>query len=115
MMKSADIALSGISSNIGKMDAASNNITNVNTPDYKAVRVPTVENAAGGARGTPVSDKRPGNMMIYSDTGEIIESSNSNLAMEFTNLMMAQRGVNANGNVIRTSDEIIGTIFDIVA
>jgi flagellar hook protein FlgE len=115
MLKVADIALTGISTNILKLDAASNNITNVNTPDYKAIRVPTVEENEGGTRGVPIRDTRDGNLIIHSDTGKIEESSNTNLAVEFTNLMAAQRSVQANVNVIRTSDELLGTLFDIKA
>ena len=113
MLKSADIALTGISANILKLDAASNNITNANTPEYKATRVLTVEENEGGTRGVVMKNMNPGNLVISADTGKIEESSNTNLALEYTNLMLAQRGTNANINVIRTSDELLGTIFDI--
>jgi len=115
MLKVADIALTGIKANILKMDAASNNISNANTPDYKNVRVPTVESVGGGTRGTPIKDTQAGNLVINSDTGKIEESSNTSIAVEFTNLMSAERGVQSNMTVIKTSDELLGTLFDIKA
>ena len=115
MLGPADKALSGVRANILRMDAASNNITNVNTPDYKSIRVPTVETVNGGTRGTPVRDDRPGPLGIESDTGKVYENSNSDIGTEFTNLMTAVRGTESNITVIRTSDEILGTLFDIMA
>ncbi len=113
MIKPADMAVTGINANILKMDAASNNIVNSNTPNYKGVRVPTVESVAGGTRGTPVRDTRPGSIIRHADTGKTEMSSNTSLALEFTNLMMAKSAVSANISVIKTSDELLGTLFDI--
>ena len=115
MLRSADIALTGIKANILKMDAASNNISNVNTPKYKSIRVPTIESVAGGTRGTPIIDNRDGSLLRESDTGKLFESSNANLAVEYTDLLNAQRTVHANMDVIRTADELLGTLFDIKA
>ena len=40
-------------------------------------------------------------------TGGAIEMSNVDLAAEFTNLILSQRGFQANSRVITTSDEIL--------
>lgn len=114
MLKSADIALSGVSANILRMDAASNNITNTNTPEYKAIRVPTVENVSGGTRGTPVRDDREGPLIMESDTGKVYENSNTDLGTELTTLITAVHAAEANIQVIKTTDEILGTLFDIM-
>ena len=49
----------------------------------------------------------PGSGPRGSMTGGAIEMSNVDLAAEFTNLILSQRGFQANSRVITTSDEIL--------
>jgi flagellar hook protein FlgE len=42
-----------------------------------------------------------------------LEMSNVDLAQEFTNLIIAQRGFQANSRVITTSDQILQDLVDI--
>ena len=45
--------------------------------------------------------------------GGAIEMSNVDLAQEFTNLIIAQRGFQANSRVITTSDQMLQDLVDI--
>jgi flagellar hook protein FlgE len=42
-----------------------------------------------------------------------LEMSNVDLAQEFTNLIIAQRGFQANSKVISTSDELLGDLVNL--
>jgi flagellar hook protein FlgE len=45
--------------------------------------------------------------------GSTLEMSNVDLAQEFTNLIIAQRGFQANSKVISTSDEILNDLVNL--
>ena len=49
----------------------------------------------------------PGSAGMGSVVSGALEMSNVDLAQEFTNLVIAQRGFQANSKVITTSDEIL--------
>ena len=42
-----------------------------------------------------------------------LESSNVDLGQEFTNLIIAQRGFQANGRVVTTSDEMLSELVNL--
>ena len=45
--------------------------------------------------------------------GGTLEMSNVDLASEFTNMIVAQRGFQANGRVITTSDEMLQEVVNL--
>jgi flagellar hook protein FlgE len=70
--------------------------------DYRATAnsgVPQLGPAGNGGRGTMQSGA--------------LEMSNVDLAQEFTNLVIAQRGFQANSKVITTSDELLGDLVNL--
>jgi flagellar hook protein FlgE len=62
--------------------------------------------------GTPQINP-PGGGGVGSILGGALEMSNVDLAQEFTNLIIAQRGFQANSRVITTSDQILQDLVDI--
>jgi len=46
-------------------------------------------------------------------TSGALEMSNVDLAQEFTNMIVAQRGFQANGKVVQTSDEMLQELMGI--
>ncbi|MFN0070845.1 MAG: flagellar basal body rod C-terminal domain-containing protein, partial [Chloroflexota bacterium] len=46
-------------------------------------------------------------------TQAVLEMSNVDLAREFTNMIIAQRGFQSNSRVITTTDEILGDLVNI--
>ena len=46
-------------------------------------------------------------------SGGMLEMSNVDLAQEFTNLIVAQRGFQANSRVITTSDELLQELVNL--
>jgi flagellar hook protein FlgE len=85
--------------------AAFNNppgLEKVGNSDYRATvnsGAPQLGSAAGGGRGS-----------LQSST---LEMSNVDLAQEFTNLVIAQRGFQANSKVITTSDELLQDLVNL--
>ena len=59
--------------------------------------------------GDPVTGQ-PGTGQLGSLAPGSLEGSNVDLANEFTNLVLAQRGFQANSKVITTSDEMLGDL-----
>ena len=67
---------------------------------------------ASGASGTPTYGT-PSSGAMGSVTSGYIEMSNVNIAQEMTNLIIAQRGFQANSKVISTSDEVLQTLVNL--
>jgi flagellar hook protein FlgE len=61
----------------------------------------------------PVQITTPGGGGVGTILGGSLEMSNVDLAQEFTNLIIAQRGFQANSRVITTSDQILQDLVDI--
>jgi len=67
---------------------------------------------ASASSGAPIYGG-PGDGGIGSVTSGYIEMSNVNLAQEFTNLIISERGFQANSKVITTSDEVLQTLVNL--
>jgi flagellar hook protein FlgE len=90
----AKVALAGFNNPMG--------LEKVGNSDYRATTNsgnPQINSPGGGGVGTLL--------------GGAIEMSNVDLAQEFTNLIIAQRGFQANSRVITTSDQMLQDLVDI--
>lgn len=81
--------LNALNKYTGDLAKTSSNIANINTPGYKS-------NSVGA------------------DSVEI-QTSGVDLGKEMTDMIVEQRGFEANIDAIRTQDEMIGTIIDLKA
>ncbi len=94
-------AVSGLAANAAAVQAIAENVANVNTPGYRAVRVRTSSvvagSSAGGVQATRVRE------------GEV------NLVRQFTRLIQAEISYTANAQVVRTADDITRKLIDVVA
>lgn len=111
-------AISGMATNAVRATVAANNIANVNTPGFKASRA-TVAASSGQPEIHISESARPGAKLQTSDGlpegAKLEETANVDLAEEFVQLQIAEYGYKANAAVIRTQDEILGTVLDILA
>jgi flagellar basal-body rod protein FlgC len=102
-----DIGLSGLQSCQGAVDITANNIANANTPGFKAQQAQFQEKTPSGSGvqlgNLPGSDPASG-----SGTGP----SDTDLAYELVNLLTYKLGFEANAKVVKTSGEMLGTLFD---
>jgi flagellar hook protein FlgE len=95
--------VSSIAAHGGLANASAHNIANSNTQGFERLKTNINENATGGAE---ASYQKEPNDTPY---------SNTDLAKEITNQIVAGYAVGANGAAIKTQDEITGTLLDIYA
>jgi flagellar hook protein FlgE len=107
----ADGSVLGVFSNGQKLALARIALANFNNPMGLEKIGNTVFQTTSNSRlpqvGTPMSGGR-GQLL-----GATLEMSNVDLAQEFTNLIIAQRGFQANSRVITTSDQMLQDLVDI--
>ena len=121
-ISSAQSALSAMSTS---MAVTANNVANINTDGYKSkdvrlatgpggqgVRVGDVveDDSAGGYRPAAVSAQNEAG--VYEPTAEMVETSNVDLARQTVNMVETTRTFEANAAVIRTQDDMLGTLLD---
>ena len=113
MTQAIGAALSGARARQLQVDAAARNVANAATGGYKRVE-PVFEETRGGVgvrlqrvetAGAPVPDDRA--------PGGVAEGSNVELSREIPRLLEGERGFEANLKVLRTQDEMLGTLLDI--
>lgn len=107
-------ALSAVTAFQKKMDVTANNVANVDTDGFKKSRVNLSEGSHGGVEASVQQIDSPGypKETIRNDTIEETESSNVDLAEEFTDMIVTKAGYTANLKTIKTQDEILGSLFD---
>ena len=99
-----------------KMGVHADNVANVNTDGYKKNRAVLKE---GPNRSVDLDIERvdtPGAVYERYEGHERVENETSNvdLAEEFPAVMTTQHAYNANLKVVKTQDEILGSLLDIV-
>jgi flagellar hook protein FlgE len=101
----------GVFSNGQKLNMAKIALANFNNPagleKVGATCYQSTTNSGIPQIGTPMTGGR-GQLL-----GKALEMSNVDLAQEFTNLIIAQRGFQANSRVITTSDQMLQDLVDI--
>lgn len=112
--------ISGISSSISalfafgaKLANTANNVANVNTDGYKK----TVSSIAEDDKQLPkvnlMQSDSPGALVEVE--GLLKETSNVDLAEEFPQMTIAQRGYEANIQALKTQDEALESVLDMIA
>jgi flagellar hook protein FlgE len=96
-------SVSSINAHSGLANASAHNIANANTEGFERLKTDINENKTGGVNAS--YQKEPNNT----------PHSNTDLAKEITNQIVAGYAVGANGVAIKTKDEIAGTVLDIYA
>jgi flagellar hook protein FlgE len=99
-----------------KLDVTANNIANVNSDEFKKSRTALTENANGGVRPTVQTVETPGTPKETYKNGAVTETTSSNvdLTEELTNLIPTRAGYEANLKTIHVSDEMMGSLLDIL-
>jgi flagellar basal-body rod protein FlgC len=104
------IALSGMQAAQTQLNVAANNIANADTPGYQSRRADLVELSTGGVGVAGMtSDTTPGAPQPDGKTG-----SNVDLARELVNVRQAQTLYAANAMVVKTADQMTGSLLDIL-
>ena len=116
MTSSIQSTLSAIKAFGTKMGVTANNIANVETEEFKKSTATLVEGPKGNVEVEITQPDIPGPVVVDGADGQLTEKkmSNVDLAEEIPQTIVAQRGYEANLATIRTQDEILKSIIDII-
>ncbi len=115
--------LSSISSSLSLLQAvqvrrnvSAHNTANLQTEGFKKSRVDFQEAPGGGVRPSVSRVETPGVPLPPTQgTGTLGEGSNVNLVEEMTGMLVSEKMTQAAVTVIRSEDDRLGTLLDIVA
>ena len=113
MVSGISSSLSGLFAFSRKMSVATGNIANVNTDEYKKTVATIVEDTKGLPGVRTEKPDTPGPVAQETD-GTLRELSNVELAEEFPQMMISQRGYDANIGALKAQDEMVGSLLDIL-
>jgi flagellar basal-body rod protein FlgC len=108
-------ALSGLIAFSTEINVTAHNIANVSTDWFKTSRTEFAEMESGGVRATIQKSQTAGPTSL-SDRGydpAQLELSDVDLVGETVNLIVAQRGFEANLRALQTADDMLGLTIDI--
>jgi len=114
MIGAINASLAGLMVFGKKVANAAGNIANSNTDNYKANEAIIVQNQAGLPDLVTKTVDTPGSFIPGAD-GTLTESSNVELSQEIPQMMIGQRGYEANLKTLQTQDEMSESILDIIA
>ena len=116
MTFSIQSSLSAIKAFGTKMGVTANNIANVETKGFKKSTATLVEGHKENVEVEITQPDIPGPVIVDETDGQLTETemSNVDLAEEIPQTILAQRGYEANLATIRTQDEMLKSIIDIV-
>ncbi len=115
--------VTSIGSNVAALQAFSkhiavsaNNVANAYSDDFKKSRAINSEDGNNKVEAIITKVNTPGSLVEdpLSTTGELKELSNTDIAEEFVNQIAAEQGFNANAKVIKSYEETIGSLLDII-
>ena len=113
---SVNTTLSAVQAFGTKMDVTANNLANVETDEFKKSRAIMSEGPKGSVVVEIEKDDSPAPVVTEVVNGEAKERtlSNVDMAEEITGMIPTQNGFEANLTVIKTKDEMLGTVVDII-
>ncbi len=116
MVPAINSALSALGAFGKKLEVTANNIANVNTESFKKSRAIFQEADQSGVTVTVSKVNTPGAPIPPEDgSGKMNESSNVDPAEEIVNLLTTQLGFQANLKAIMADEEMLGSLYDILA
>ena len=114
MIGSIHAALAGLVAFDRKVANGAGNIANSNTDNYKAVSTAITENQAGVPDVAATRDNSAGSLIQEAD-GTMRQSSNVDLSREIPQMVIGQRGYEANIKALKTQEEMSRSILNIIA
>ncbi|MBU1342809.1 MAG: hypothetical protein KKE44_19730 [Proteobacteria bacterium] len=115
--------VASIQSNVSALQAFSkqiavsaNNVANSLSDDFKKSRAINTEGKNGQVETTITKINTPGPLVEdpLSETGELKELSNTDIAEELVNQISASQGFKANAKMIKAYEETIGSLVDLI-
>lgn len=108
MSSAMSISLSGMQAAGAMLNVTANNIANLSTPGFNPSRADLVELSGGGVAvsGTSFEDNP--------QTSPNTQSSNVDLPTQLVNLKLGQTLYDANALVLKTADQMTGTLLNML-
>lgn len=99
-----------------QMAVSANNVANALSDDFKKSRAINTEGENGQVKTTITKMDAPGPLVAdpLSETGKLKELSDTDIAEELTNQMIIKQEFAANTKVIKTNEETVGTLLDLI-
>jgi flagellar basal-body rod protein FlgC len=116
MISSIQNNISALNAFDTKMQVTANNVANVNTNEFKKSRAVLSEGENGGVKVDVEKVDTPGYPIETVKEDEVVktETSNVDIAEEFGESIVTQNAYNANLKMVKTQDEILGSLLDIL-
>lgn len=123
---SIDTSMSAMGAMSVTMNVAANNVANVDTEGFKASRVDLEDTANGGVRVADIRESSEAGPLVSSTRLEndesgrtqavpaYVEGSNTDLVREFATMTVTQEAFSANAAMVKTWDQMTGTVVDMV-
>jgi flagellar hook protein FlgE len=117
MISAIGSAISALNAYGTGINVKANNIANADSENYKKSRATYVEGENGDVTVEISKVGLETELLALSGTGTTVEPqlSNVELSEEIPGMMVDQKGFEANLSVIKTKDEMLGTVLDIIA
>jgi flagellar hook protein FlgE len=117
MIFSVSSTISSLRAHATKMAVSANNIANVETEAFKKSRTLLQEGPKGSVEVQIDRIDTPGHIIqdIEDDQYVAKEMSNVDLGEEIPQTVLTQRGYEVNLTMVRVSDEMLGSLLDILA
>lgn len=105
-------ALSGLTAFSTQIDVSAHNVANIMTNEFKKSRTELVALETGGVLPVIQRNESAGPSILNYGPAQL-ELSNVDLGEETVNRIIGQRGFEANLQVLKTADDMLGSILDI--
>lgn len=116
MVASIQSNISALQAFSKQMSVSANNVSNSLSDDFKKSRAINTEGENGQVNTTITKVDTPGPLVEdpLSKTGELKELSNTDIAEELVNQISIAQAFKANTKVIKTYEETIGSLVDLI-
>ena len=116
MISALNNSVSALQAFTQQINTSANNVANSLSDEFKASRTRNIEGENGGVTTYTTKDNSSGPLVEdpLKNDGSLKELSNTDIAEEFVQQISAQNGYEANAKTIKTVDETIGSVIDII-
>lgn len=112
MISGISASLSGLSAFGNMLSNAAHNVANVNTDGFKKTVATITEGTQGLPQVTLARSDSPGTLV--DEQGQMKETSNVDLSWELPQMMIAQRGYEANIKALSAQNQALKSVIDMV-
>ncbi len=114
MSLSFNSSISGIRAGINTLNVSANNTANINTDGYKKQRADYRDDNINGVL-VDITESNESGVLYKNKSGDVVELSNVDYVEEVAEQINARHLVSANSAAIKSTDEALESLLDIIA